>query len=163
MNWLFFFFSGMLSASVSAFLSLLIFIPWPSSFRLLVLKTSKPLLGFCNYIQKESSPYCFSAIYVWHFSIHSFFFCILLSLSFIISPLTPRVLWGLTEEPFLNQRWINNIRILYDCLGMSVMCSEQRKIQGSSCLIKSSSIKIGKPNICSTNRLYLLPLACAIQ
>lgn len=92
-----------------------------------------------------------------------FFFCILLSLSFIISPLTPRVLWGLTEEPFLNQRWINNIRILYDCLGMSVMCSEQRKIQGSSCLIKSSSIKIGKPNICSTNRLYLLPLACAIQ
>lgn len=30
------------------FLSLLIFTLWPSSFRLLVLKTSKPLLGFCN-------------------------------------------------------------------------------------------------------------------
>lgn len=162
MNWLFFFFQEcylhlclLFSASSSLFHGLHLSGSW-------FWKLPNHSLAFAT-IYKRKAVLIASLLFMSGTSLSILFFCILLSLSFIISPLTPRVLWGLTEEPFLNQRWINNIRILYDCLGMSVMCSEQRKIQGSSCLIKSSSIKIGKPNICSTNRLYLLPLACAIQ
>ena len=55
------------------------------------------------------------------------------SILFLYSPfpefhyflLTPRVLWGLAEEPFLNQRWINNFRVLY-AVWARVWCAQNR-------------------------------------
>ena len=76
-------------------------------------------------INKRKAVLIASLLFMSGTSLSILFFCILLSLSFIISSLPPRVLWGLAEEPFLNQRWINNFRVLY-AVWARVWCAQNR-------------------------------------